>query len=130
MCLMLGYSREELVRMTWTNITHPDDIEASLVSFNQVLSGEIDEYSLVKRYIRKDGEIIFVELSAGCVRNQDGSVKYFLSLFYDITERVRTEEELRGYRQHLEELVTLRTAELAKTNEELKAVNQELEDRK
>jgi PAS domain S-box-containing protein len=126
-CRLFGYSREELAHLSWADITYPDDRAISAVQFGRIMAGEIEAYSLEKRYIRKDGELIFAELSCGAVRNQDGSLEYLLSLLSDITERKRAEEELHAYRQHLEDLVTVRTADLAKTNEELQAVNQELE---
>ncbi|MBI5594347.1 MAG: PAS domain S-box protein [Deltaproteobacteria bacterium] len=93
LCRMLSYSPEELSRLTWAELTHPDDLVANVAQFDRVLSGEIDEYSLEKRFIRKDGTIIFTNLSVGCVRHRDGSVDYVLSLLEDITERKRAEEE-------------------------------------
>jgi PAS domain S-box-containing protein len=71
-CRLLGYSREELQKMTWTQLTHPDDIKADLEQFNCVLAGEIDSYTMDKRYIRKDGQEVFVTLSVRCVRHPDG----------------------------------------------------------
>lgn len=93
-CEILGYDRNELTRMTWTQLTHPDDLEADLANFNRVLAGEIDGYSMDKRFIRKDGKIIYATISVKCLRRANGSVDYFVALLQDITERRRAQEEI------------------------------------
>ena len=90
-CRMLGYSREELVRLTWPEMTHPDDLNADLNLFNQVLAGERDSYELEKRFIRKDGQVIYTLLYATCQRNPDGTIHHLLASFIDITERKQAE---------------------------------------
>lgn len=90
---MLGYSREELACRTWKELTYPEDIAADTAQFNRLLSGEIDEYSMEKRFIRKNKSVIFTNLSAGCVRRADSSVNFIVALLEDITERKRAEEE-------------------------------------
>jgi PAS domain S-box-containing protein len=94
-CQMLGFSREELQKMTWTQLTHPDDVSADVAQFNRVLAGEIDSYTLDKRYLRKDGQEIFVTLSVRCVRHADGTPDYFVGLVMDITERKLAEAALK-----------------------------------
>lgn len=91
---ILGYSRKELDLLTWDELTHPDDIEHDLTQFNRVLAGDIDEYSLEKRFIRKDGNTITVIISVGCVRHEDSSVDFLAVFFNDITKRKRLEENL------------------------------------
>ena len=86
-CKTLGYERDELLRKTWAELTHPGDIAADVAEFNRVLVGEIDGYSLDKRFIRKDGRVIYATISLKCLRLADGSVDYFLALVQDITER-------------------------------------------
>ncbi len=93
-CAMLGYSAEELAGMTWAELTHPDDLPADLQQFQRLLAGEIDTYGLEKRFIRKDGTILWVMLSVGCVRQPDGSVQYAVATIQDITERIQAEERL------------------------------------
>lgn len=92
-CRMVGCSREELAGFTWTDFTLPDDQQADSARFAQLLSGAIDEYSMEKRFLRKDGSVIWTEISVGCVRCADGTVDYVLALLVDISERKRTEEE-------------------------------------
>ena len=55
LCDLLGYSREELLRTTWAQLTHPDDVEPNSENFDRVLAGEIDDYQLEKRYLRTVG---------------------------------------------------------------------------
>ncbi|HEU4340232.1 MAG TPA: PAS domain S-box protein, partial [Candidatus Binatia bacterium] len=86
-CKTLGYQRDELLRKTWAEMTHPDDIAADGAQWNRVLAGEIDGYSLDKRFIRKDGRLIYATVSVKCLRFADGSVDYFLALLQDVTER-------------------------------------------
>jgi PAS domain S-box-containing protein len=93
MCRILGYSREELLTKTWAELTYPDDLPRDLASFDRVMAGEINGYSLEKRWIRKDGQIIDGIMAAKCHRRPDGSVDYFVGLLQDITRRKRTEEE-------------------------------------
>ncbi|NTV48939.1 MAG: PAS domain S-box protein [Geobacteraceae bacterium] len=85
LCQMLGYPREELVSKTWVDLTYPDDLPVELEKFNLLLSGEIDNYSIEKRIIRKDGAIVHTNLSVGCVRRSDGSIDYILGILEDIT---------------------------------------------
>jgi diguanylate cyclase (GGDEF)-like protein/PAS domain S-box-containing protein len=100
LCQMLGYSNDELVRLTWAEFTHPDDLGADLIQFERVLRGEIDGYALDKRFIRKDQSVIPVFLSVRCVREVDGSVDYFVALLQDITARKQAEKALRQSETH------------------------------
>ena len=93
-CDMLGYSREELLGMKWSDLTHPDDLERNLIPLNRALAGESEHHTLEKRFIRKDGSIMYATVFARCFRRQDGSVDHFLSLVEDITERKRSQEAL------------------------------------
>ncbi len=92
-CEILGYEREELMQTTWAELTHPDDLSADIANFNRVLAGEIDGYTMDKRWLRKDGRIIYTTISVKCVRRADGSVDYFVALLQDNTERKRAEQE-------------------------------------
>jgi PAS domain S-box-containing protein len=94
LCEIFNYSREELTKLTWTEITHPDDIEEDVAQFDRVLAGETDGYSMDKRFIRKGGEIIHATISAKCVRKENGVIDYFVAFVQDITQRKQTEDEL------------------------------------
>lgn len=94
LCCMLGYSTTELSALTWTELTHPDDLAADLRNFNRMLSGEIDSYTLEKRFIHKNGDIIWTILSVGCVRKPDGVVDYTVAILQNITQRKLIEHEM------------------------------------
>ena len=80
--------------MTWAELTHPDDVAADAANFNRVMAGEIDGYSLDKRWVRKDGNVIYATISVKCLRRPDSSVDSFVALVQDITARKRAEEVL------------------------------------
>src|ERR1700722_1022145 len=118
-CRILGYERSELLRLTWAELTHPEDLAADVANFLRVLSGELDGYSMDKRWIRKDGSVIHTSMSVRCVRDAEGSVDYFLALLQDITARKEAEEALVNSRNSLEQRVAERTSQLLIANEEL-----------
>ena len=91
---MLGYNLDELRQMTWAELTHPDDLAADLKNFEQMLAGEIDDYAMDKRFIRKDGQIVYANMTVTCVRNEDGSVQNILASMLDISERKEAEQAL------------------------------------
>ena len=91
---MLGYAPDELAGKTFSEITHPDDRESSLEAFTALRAGEIDEYSLEKRYIRGDGSVLWAEIAASAIRHSDGVFEAGVAILADITERKETEEAL------------------------------------
>ena len=105
LCELLGYSKDELTKLTWAEITYPDDLVSNITEFENALARKAEGYSLDKRFIRKDGLIIYASVLVRCVRNQDGSPDYFLVLVQDITARKKIEAELREYQQQLEQMV-------------------------
>jgi len=102
-CRILGYERSELLQKKWSEITHPDDLAADSEQFNRVMTGEIDGYTIDKRWVRKDGQIIDSIMSAKCARRSDGAVDYFVGLVQDTTERKRAEAALRRSEAYLAE---------------------------
>jgi PAS domain S-box-containing protein len=119
-CKILGYSRSELLRMTWAQMTHPDDVAADVANFDRVMKGETDGYSIDKRWIRKDGQVIHTTISVKCLRLPDGTIDYFLALLQDISERKRAEEALAAAHNELERRVVERTRELSAVNKKLR----------
>lgn len=120
LCEIFGYPKEELIKLTWTEITHPDDIDADVAQFNRVLAGEIDGYSMDKRFVRKDGTLVYASISANCIRKDDGSVDHFVAFVHDISDRKKYEQELQKMNADLELLVAERTRELEEANRKLK----------
>lgn len=100
-CKILGYDRGELLKTTWTALTHPDDLAVDLLNFNEVMAGSRDGYSIEKRFIRRDGRTIHAAISVKCVRHVDGSIDYFVSLLQDITERKQAERAIEAGRDAL-----------------------------
>lgn len=95
LCDIVGYTRDELLGLTFQDITHLDDLQTDLTYVQQLLTDEIKTYSMEKRYIRKDRSIVWINLTVSLVRETSGEPKYFISVVEDITERKRTEENLR-----------------------------------
>src|SRR5690606_38202136 len=95
LCQIVGWSAEELTTKTFPGITHPDDVEPNLALLRRVLSGEIDHYAMEKRYRRKDGSVVWCNLTVSCVRKIDGTVDYFISVVEDISKRKRAEKQNR-----------------------------------
>src|SRR5262249_24467004 len=100
-CKIVGYSEAELRQKTFLDITHPDDREASLDAIRRLLAGEISSHSLEKRYLHKDGTIVWVRLSASLVRADDNLPKYFISSVEDVTDRIQAERALRDSERRL-----------------------------
>lgn len=94
-CEMLGYTSEELVGMSATSVTHPDDRDDEGLFRDQLLRGDCESLSAEKRYVRKDGMVIWANRTVSLVRGHDGEPLYFLRVVEDITERKRLEAELR-----------------------------------
>jgi PAS domain S-box-containing protein len=94
-CTMTGYSRDELLRMRFYDITHPDDIEKDLGKFNALIRGDIPYFDTDKRYVRRDGTIVWGHLNVTMVRDDYGKPLYTVWIVQDINEFRGVEEELR-----------------------------------
>jgi PAS domain S-box-containing protein len=95
LCQMVGYTREELLALDFQAITHPDDLDADLSLVGDLYNGKISTYRMDKRYIRKDGGILWIQLSVSRVDNPDGSPRYFISQIEDLTARREAEAALK-----------------------------------
>jgi PAS domain S-box-containing protein len=95
LCEITGYGRDELLAMTFKDLTVPEDLEPDLRMVQQSIAGEIDGYHLEKRYIRKDGAIIWINLTVSLVRDAGTNAPlYFISVVEDISARKETETQL------------------------------------
>ncbi|MDS4043054.1 MAG: EAL domain-containing protein [Candidatus Competibacter sp.] len=94
LCEMLGYRREQLLGLSWAELTHSDDIPTDVAHFERAMSHRIDGYSLDKRFVRQDGGLLHVNVSTRCVRRASGPVDYFVTVVQDITERKQAEERI------------------------------------
>ena len=95
-CEIVGYTKDEMLDLSFQHITHPDDLEIDLEHVRQVLKGEKNNYSLEKRYFRKDGSLIWVNLTVSLLLDDSGEPKYFVSVISDITQSKRVAERLRA----------------------------------
>ncbi|WP_407737257.1 PAS domain S-box protein [Hyalangium sp.] len=126
LCEILGYSPQEILRLTFQDVTHPEDIAPDMELVRKVLGGELPMYTMEKRYIRKSGEHIWCNLTVSLVRKPDGKPDYFISVIEDISRRHRAEQERdellareHQARTEAEDLVRSRSAELAATRSAL-----------
>jgi len=106
LCEMVGYPEAELIRKTFGDITHPDDVRADTELAQQLFKCKIPFYRIQKRYVKKTGEIIWINLSASVIRDQYGEPLYGLAMIENITEVKRTQEQAFA-RQKLESVGTL-----------------------
>ena len=90
---IIGYSPEELLARTFQEITYPPDLPADLELVGQLLAGDISTYTLEKRYIRKDGSLIWINLAVALVRDEANEPQYFISVIEDISARKQLAEE-------------------------------------
>jgi diguanylate cyclase (GGDEF)-like protein/PAS domain S-box-containing protein len=95
LCKMLEYSEQELLSMTWAELTHPDDLVADVELFSQLLANEIQGYSLEKRFISKTGKVIPTKIVVRCSRKVNGEVDFVMAMVEDITERKHVETQLK-----------------------------------
>jgi len=127
-CDLTGYSREELQRLTFQDITYPDDLEVDLDALHRLIAGEIERYQIEKRYLRKEGGTVWANLSVTKKQAPAGQLEYFISILTDIQARKEAEEALEGLRQDLERRVEERTLELNKRELELRTVIESAND--
>jgi diguanylate cyclase (GGDEF)-like protein/PAS domain S-box-containing protein len=116
LCKIVGYSREELVKLTFQDITYPDDLDKDLTLLNQLVEGKINRYQMEKRYLRKDGTVVWIELSVTKQLDAKGDIEYFISIIKDIQAAKEAETLLLNLRKTLEDRVLQRTEELNQTN--------------
>ena len=98
---ILGYSQKELQYLNFADITYPDDLVRELPLLENLLARRIGHYTIEKRYLRKDGLIVWVRVTSSLANVKE---PYRISIIEDITERRRAENELDKYRKHLEEI--------------------------
>ena len=95
LCRLVGYSEEELLPLTFAEITHPDDLAADIELLQETLRGERDHYRLEKRYLHREGHAVAAQLDVSLVRDSDGEPLHFISHIQDVTERSQILGDLR-----------------------------------
>lgn len=94
LCNIVGYTREELLHKKFQDITHPNDLELDLAYLGEVLAGILQDYTIEKRYIRKDRSVVWINLTVSVIRQALGAhPTYLISVVEEITDRKKAEEE-------------------------------------
>ncbi len=91
---MLGYRKDEIKEMTFVDITHPDDREATIKLGNAVRRGRMTSYQAEKRYLKRDGQVLWAIVRATAVKDHAGNIQYWLGIMEDISERKLAQEAL------------------------------------
>ena len=105
MCEISGYSTEELHTMSFRDLTHPEDREQNFAIYQKFVRGELPYYFVEKRYVRKDGSIVWVQVNSRLLNDAEGKPWRTVAVIQDITERKRAEELLQKSEQRFRELV-------------------------
>jgi diguanylate cyclase (GGDEF)-like protein/PAS domain S-box-containing protein len=113
-CEILGYSKEELLKLTLADLAHPADQDTDSELLQELLRGDRSNYSIEKRFYTKDKQMVWINLTVSLVRKTNGSPDYFIAVIEDITARVRIKAQRDEIIGVLEERVRERTAELEK----------------
>src|SRR6266853_4031702 len=126
-CRILGYTKDEILQSGIKDVTHKEDYSREINLYRQLIAGEIPFYRMEKRYVCKDGAIIWTELLRSIVRDSEGGPLYTIGAERDITQQKKAEAALQKSKDLLEQRVRERTRELHRTNKELE---NEIERRK
>jgi len=128
LCDIVGYTPDELQRLTFQDITVPEDLDSDLGLLQQLASGEIAQYQLEKRYVRKDGTTVWINLNVTRKSNPTGSVEYYISVVKDIQAQKEAEAALIALHADLEARVAARTDQLREREAELRSVIENAND--
>jgi PAS domain S-box-containing protein/diguanylate cyclase (GGDEF)-like protein len=94
MCELFGYSEEQLLRMSFRDISHPEDLDQSVGSFGRILAGEAADYEVEKRYLRADGSIVWGLVHVSIVPDSSGNPLYAIGQMQNVTERKAAKQRL------------------------------------
>ncbi|MDX2431707.1 MAG: PAS domain S-box protein [Bacteroides sp.] len=104
-CDIVGYSQKEMLEVTFQDITHPDDLETDLEKVNKLLEGELETYSMGKRYFHKNGAIVWVNLTVSLLRTSAGEPDYFIAVIEEITDKIEAENRIQESEERFRNLM-------------------------
>ena len=104
LCEIIGYSEAELLRGRFQDVTHADDLHLDLENLEKLLSGEITSYQMEKRYLHKNGTVVWGMLSVSLFKDATGKPSFFISQIQDITARKEGEEKLQAAASEIKRL--------------------------
>lgn len=116
LCSITGYSYDELIKLRFMDITYPEDVNKDLMFIQKLINGDIDTFTRNKRYIRKDGSLIWVRLTISLVRGIDNAPEYMISILEDISMRKKAEEELQDAKNQVELYMDLMSHDINNMN--------------
>ncbi|WP_407309737.1 diguanylate cyclase domain-containing protein [Pseudomonas sp. nanlin1] len=122
LCEIVGYSAQALQSTTFQALTHPDDLAPDLALVAELLGGARDSYSLEKRYIHRNGALLWVSISVSLVRDHQSEPLHYILVVQDINARKQSEAMLNDYQAELERRVQQRTADLERSRETLQTI--------
>ncbi|GGQ21946.1 EAL domain-containing protein [Shewanella litoralis] len=102
LCQMFGYTESELKARTWVELTYPDDLNKDLLLYDKMVKGDIDEYEMDKRFVAKDGSIIYTHITITCRRNVENNGFLVIAGFLDITKQKKAEQALLQSKEQLD----------------------------
>ncbi len=105
LCTLLGYTEQELKQCTFSDITHPKDLKKHVLPLGQLINGEVKSIQLEKRYITKEGNALWVNLSVSKVSNLDGSLRHFIGQMENITQRKKAQQQLFKEKERLQNIL-------------------------
>jgi len=120
-CNFLGYEEQELIGKTFLEATHPDDLTIGKPDLPKIIEGSLERLQVQKRYLRKDGAVVWGEVTIRLLPPGDTEPACFLAVIQDITQRKLAEEQIRALNESLEQRVRERTLQIEASNRELEA---------
>jgi PAS domain S-box-containing protein len=125
-CRMLGYTREEMLSTPWPQMTHPEDVDLDLIPFSRMAEGELDSYTVEKRFIHNQGHNVWARLTLSLVRDFKGLPHYEIAVIENISDKKKAEEKLLCLNENLEQKVDERTRIAEARSMQLQALAVEL----